>query len=150
MKLRIVFWDVLPCKIIVDRLFRGTCCLHHQGWVTHPWWWRQHASLKRRSTIILHGSTSQKTITNLIKMFVLRDVASCSLLDVDRWFRRAYCLHHQCVSFSETWMTILQTTLYHVTAIFTRQNISDFCFYKMCTVIQSRLIASLAWLFCWR
>jgi len=30
-KLRFVFWDVLPCKIIVDRRFRGTCCLHHQG-----------------------------------------------------------------------------------------------------------------------
>jgi hypothetical protein len=28
----------------------------------HPWWWRQYAPLKRRSTIILHGSTSQKTI----------------------------------------------------------------------------------------
>jgi hypothetical protein len=32
---RIVFWDVLPCKIIVDRRFRGTCCLHHQG--SHPY-----------------------------------------------------------------------------------------------------------------
>jgi hypothetical protein len=32
-----VFWDVLPCKIIVDRRFRGACC---------------------------HGSTSQKTILN--------------------------------------------------------------------------------------
>jgi hypothetical protein len=31
MMFRIVFWDVLPCKIIVDRRFRGTCCLHHQG-----------------------------------------------------------------------------------------------------------------------
>jgi hypothetical protein len=31
MKFRIVFWDVLPCKIIVDRRFRGTCCLHEQG-----------------------------------------------------------------------------------------------------------------------
>jgi hypothetical protein len=31
MNFRIVFWDVLPCKIIVDRRFRGTCCLHHQG-----------------------------------------------------------------------------------------------------------------------
>jgi hypothetical protein len=31
MKFRIVFWDVLPCKIIVDRRFRGACCLHHQG-----------------------------------------------------------------------------------------------------------------------
>jgi hypothetical protein len=28
----------------------------------HPWWWRQYAPLKRRPTIILHGSTSQKTI----------------------------------------------------------------------------------------
>jgi hypothetical protein len=28
---RIVFWEVLPCKIITDRRFRGTCCLHHQG-----------------------------------------------------------------------------------------------------------------------
>jgi hypothetical protein len=31
MKFRIVFWDVLPCKLIVDRRFRGTYCLHHQG-----------------------------------------------------------------------------------------------------------------------
>jgi hypothetical protein len=55
MKFRIVFLDVLPCKIIVDRRFRGMCCLHHQGW-------KQHVPLKRRSTIILPGSTSQKTI----------------------------------------------------------------------------------------
>jgi hypothetical protein len=33
MKVRIVFWHVLQCKIIVDRRFRGTCRLHHQGWV---------------------------------------------------------------------------------------------------------------------
>jgi hypothetical protein len=50
---RIVFWDVLQCKITVDRRFRGTYCLHNEGW-----------SLKRRSTISLHGSTSQKTILN--------------------------------------------------------------------------------------
>jgi len=31
----------------------------------HPWWWRQYAPLKRRSTIILHGSTSQKTILDM-------------------------------------------------------------------------------------
>jgi hypothetical protein len=30
MKFR-VFWYVLPCEIIVDRRFRGACCLHHQG-----------------------------------------------------------------------------------------------------------------------
>jgi hypothetical protein len=29
MKFKIVFWDVLPCKMIVDRRFRGTYCLHH-------------------------------------------------------------------------------------------------------------------------
>jgi hypothetical protein len=28
---RVVFWDILPCKIIVDRRFRGAYCLHHQG-----------------------------------------------------------------------------------------------------------------------
>jgi hypothetical protein len=27
--IRIVFWDVLPCKMIVDRRFRGAYCLHH-------------------------------------------------------------------------------------------------------------------------
>jgi len=31
MMFRIVFWDVLPCKMIVDRRFRGAFCLHHQG-----------------------------------------------------------------------------------------------------------------------
>jgi hypothetical protein len=53
MMFRIVFWDVLPCKMIVDRRFRGAYCLQ-QGL----------SDLKRRSTIILHGSTSQKTILN--------------------------------------------------------------------------------------
>jgi hypothetical protein len=48
MKFKFVFWDVLPCKIIVDRRFR---------------WW-QHVPLKRLPTIILHGSTSQKTNLN--------------------------------------------------------------------------------------
>jgi hypothetical protein len=38
---RVVFWDILPCKMIVDRHFRGAYCLHHQGW-----WWRQHVTLK--------------------------------------------------------------------------------------------------------
>jgi hypothetical protein len=34
MKFRIVFWDVMPCKIIVERRYRGTCCLQQQG--DHP------------------------------------------------------------------------------------------------------------------
>jgi hypothetical protein len=53
MMFRVVFWDILPCKMIVDRRFRGAY-----------WWWRQYATLKRRSTIILHGSISQKTTLN--------------------------------------------------------------------------------------
>jgi hypothetical protein len=28
---RIVFWDVLPCKIIVDRRFRCSYCLHYHS-----------------------------------------------------------------------------------------------------------------------
>jgi hypothetical protein len=28
---RVVFWDKLPCKMIVDCRFRGAYCLHHQG-----------------------------------------------------------------------------------------------------------------------
>jgi hypothetical protein len=31
MMFRVVFWDILPCKIIVDRRFRGAYCLHYQG-----------------------------------------------------------------------------------------------------------------------
>jgi hypothetical protein len=26
-----VFWDVVPCRFIINRCFRGMCCLHHQG-----------------------------------------------------------------------------------------------------------------------
>jgi hypothetical protein len=29
---RVVFWDILPCKMIVDRRLRGAYCLHHQRW----------------------------------------------------------------------------------------------------------------------
>jgi hypothetical protein len=31
---RAVFWVVLPCKMIVDRRFRGTYCPHHQGLIS--------------------------------------------------------------------------------------------------------------------
>jgi hypothetical protein len=33
MMFRVIFWDILPCKMIVDRRFRGAYCLHHQGWM---------------------------------------------------------------------------------------------------------------------
>jgi hypothetical protein len=35
---RAVFWVILPCKIIVDRRFRGAYCLHHQGWRQYALW----------------------------------------------------------------------------------------------------------------
>jgi hypothetical protein len=31
MMFRIVFWDVLPCKMIVERRFRGAYCLHQDS-----------------------------------------------------------------------------------------------------------------------
>jgi hypothetical protein len=49
MMFRAVFWVILPCRMIVDRRFRDAYCLHHQG----------------RSTIILHGSITQKTALNI-------------------------------------------------------------------------------------
>jgi hypothetical protein len=38
-KFRAVFWDILPCKMIVDRRFRGAYCLHQQLWTSYspPW-----------------------------------------------------------------------------------------------------------------
>jgi hypothetical protein len=38
--------------------------------IIHPWWWRQYVPLKRRSTIILHGSTTQKTALNVFEIFI--------------------------------------------------------------------------------
>jgi hypothetical protein len=29
MMFRVVFWVILPCKMTVDRRFRGAYCLHH-------------------------------------------------------------------------------------------------------------------------
>jgi L-asparagine transporter-like permease len=46
MMIRVVFWVILLCKMIVDRRFRE----------------RE----KRRSKIILHGSITQKTTLNII------------------------------------------------------------------------------------
>jgi hypothetical protein len=36
---RVVFWDILLCKMIVDRRFRGAYCLHHQEWQLSPYLW---------------------------------------------------------------------------------------------------------------
>jgi hypothetical protein len=37
MLFRVVFWDILPCKIIVARRFRGANCHHHPGGSTYLW-----------------------------------------------------------------------------------------------------------------
>jgi hypothetical protein len=47
-----------------------SCLLGHTD-TTHPWWWRQYAPLKRRSTFILHGSISQKTTLNIIQVHTI-------------------------------------------------------------------------------
>jgi hypothetical protein len=45
-------WGIQDCEISSS----------HGG---DPWWWRQYVPLKRRSTINLHGSTTQKTALNM-------------------------------------------------------------------------------------
>jgi hypothetical protein len=64
-----VFWDVARCsQVDVERRFRGAYCLHHQGnHHSSPWWWRQYAPLKYRSTSTWpHGATSQKTLNFML------------------------------------------------------------------------------------
>jgi hypothetical protein len=52
--------------------------------LTHPWWWRQYALLKRRSTIILHGSISQKTILNSMPLLpVLNQIRWTQVISSD-------------------------------------------------------------------
>jgi hypothetical protein len=74
MMFRVVFWDILPCKMIVDRRFRGAYCLHHQG---------------RRSTIILYGRISQKTTLNNIDTGFLDFPVFKQML---RWFQSSKLL----------------------------------------------------------
>jgi hypothetical protein len=59
MMFRAVFWDILPCKMMsTDVSEVRTASIIRD----------EYAPLKRRSTIILHGSISQKTILNKIKI----------------------------------------------------------------------------------
>jgi hypothetical protein len=57
-------YDVQNCLLGYTAV-ENDCRPTFQRCVTHPWWWRQYAPLKRWSTIILHGSISQKTILNI-------------------------------------------------------------------------------------
>jgi hypothetical protein len=73
---RFVFWDVLSCKIIVDRRFRGTCCLHHRpddGRSTYLWniGWQQYIPedkselrTRRRENLKSHTADWYFTLTD--------------------------------------------------------------------------------------
>jgi hypothetical protein len=67
---RIVFWDVLPCKIIVDRRFRGAYCIHH------------------------HGVISQKTAIFLVHILqtssLMMEAVGTSETSVDNYFTQQY------------------------------------------------------------
>jgi hypothetical protein len=67
--IRYVRFQVLTAASMKFRILLGCTAVHH------TWWWRQYVPLKRRSTIILHGSTSQKTILNIIR-YISKNLAS--------------------------------------------------------------------------
>jgi hypothetical protein len=70
--------------------------LRQESYGVQNWWWRQHVHLKRRSTIILHGSTSQKTILNFILAAVrtwnLTSYGLMGYLLRKPWYRRSTLL----------------------------------------------------------
>jgi hypothetical protein len=84
MKFRIVFWDVLSCKIIVDRRFRGTFCSHHQGWSLGLGW------------------------------SLMMEAACTSETSVDNYFTRRYIPEDNSVLYSSSLNLILQTQFSHV------------------------------------
>jgi hypothetical protein len=59
----------------------------------------------RNNVILCRLETSQNTL----KTRAFWDIAQCSLAEVDRRFRRAYCLHHQGDRSSETSVSFYQT-----------------------------------------
>jgi hypothetical protein len=64
--------DGILMALEVDRFVWSTCVrscaltwsIVISSTISLDWWWRQYAPLKLRSTIILHGSISQKTTLN--------------------------------------------------------------------------------------
>jgi hypothetical protein len=54
-----VFWDIAPCSLKSRPTFQRCVMSPSSG----RWWWKQYASLKRRSTPTRqHGAISQKTL----------------------------------------------------------------------------------------
>jgi hypothetical protein len=101
MKFRFVFWDVLPWKVIVERRFKGTCCLH-QGDVLPC---KIIVDRRFSGTCCLHHQG---------------DVLPCKII-VDRRFRGTCCLHHQ----GSLMMEAARTSETSVDNYFTRQYIPE-------------------------
>jgi hypothetical protein len=90
-----------------------------------------------------------------LKVVVLWDIASCSLVNTDLLFRGAYCLHHQghmkrvCPSetsestYQTTWRKIQKTVIFTLVAVRT-WNITNFCAFNP-SVKRSLTVALLAW-----
>jgi hypothetical protein len=85
---------VLVCKFlnIIVHVFTTSCnCMMHSS----PWWWRQYAPLKRRSTSMrLHGCTTQKAV----------------ILTHDLWWLGRLCGDNQ--SYLTPWSRNLRRWLY--------------------------------------
>jgi ABC-type multidrug transport system fused ATPase/permease subunit len=73
MMFRIVFWDVLSCKMIVDRRFRGAYCLHHHPWtyiflftgITVPRAWPEKGDIVFEEVSLRYDASRGPVISNL-------------------------------------------------------------------------------------
>jgi hypothetical protein len=104
-----IYISVLPSYAFVNSLLVSFCFIEmllvftitllceisssHGSEYDDPWWWRQYAPLKRRSTINLHGSTTQKTALN-----INNSVLSLLSLDCTRLSVASLWWHHIIVS----------------------------------------------------
>jgi hypothetical protein len=109
-------WPVPSLSSLTTTGHHGTGHLHKprsfRARLKHPWWWRQYAPLKRRSTIILRGSISQKTTLNSIKLVdVFNGEVWCSLWGTDlnlKYYLRQFCFQRvKWWLYNQTWIMLL-------------------------------------------
>jgi hypothetical protein len=70
MMFRVVFWDILPCKMIVDRRFRGAYCLHHQGSLKYIPEDNSEHHTRRRENLKSHKPNDDRKIIVVGKLFI--------------------------------------------------------------------------------
>jgi hypothetical protein len=115
MEFRIVFWDVLLCKIILDRRFRGTCCLHHPSYLmmeaartsetsvdnyfTRQYIQEENSELHTRRRENLKSQTDNSGSHSCDTFW---DVAPCSLVEVYRLLMSMVTLMMEAENTSET------------------------------------------------